>query len=152
MQMKTILPTRSFAFGVLFLGLCIVLSGCSGKKQRTGLSGTVKKGDTPVTGYRLKLTTADGKTFDGPIAEDGKFALVDIPFDGEATVSLTPIKMPMAYTPSRDQPKKDFTAPQVPGGAPTQVPVDRKFLDPKTSGIKVTIEKDKNVEQNITVQ
>jgi hypothetical protein len=151
MQMKTLLLSRSFSMGVLALGLCVVLSGCSGKKQRTGLSGKVMKGDTPITGgYRIKLTSIDGKqTFEGPIQEDGRYEITDIPFEGEVTISLYALPKPMSYT-GKDASKSSTKAPaNIP--TMTQVPVDKKYLDPKTSPIKVTIEKDKKVEKDIEV-
>jgi hypothetical protein len=91
------------------------------------------------------LTAPDGQTFDGPISEDGTYSIIGPPFEGEVTAFLVPMQMPRPY-----KDKDSSKAPKVPIGM-TQVPVSKKYLDPRTSGIKLTIEKDKKVEKDITV-
>ncbi len=138
------------------------LAGCGGsKKNEVSLSGkvTYPTPDKLVTGGTIVLHPTDRKTPTFPISikPDGTFSAVGAPLgEMKVTVETESIKGMTASDP--------YAGRQLPPGVekktvietdtmkvPTYVPIPRKYADVKTTTVKMTIEKGKQVKDiNLT--
>ena len=138
----------------LFL-LCAV--GCSkGKSTPASVSGKVTLKDQPVTGGTVTFHFENDGTLAGTyraeIGTDGTYGLTSLPA-GEAKVSIETESIntagrpkPEEYGKRRGRVMKSSPAPSgvEVGKAQTKyMPIPRKYADPKTSGLTVTLTKGK---------
>lgn len=140
----------------LALPLClVVLIGC-GKKSNAPASwtGTVTYNGKPVTGGMISLYAKDAGLYAVPIGADGNFSATQVP-EGEVSVaveteSINPNKPTYGGAMGKGM---DFTPQEAKANRNkgTYVPIPRKYANPSTSGLKMTLTKGKIV-QNLDLK
>lgn len=148
--MITSSPQRlRFVIGCAVVFSLVVLAGCGsgGGKKNLSLNGKVTYKGKPVTGGFMRLTPADGKTqpINCPINTDGTYMAVP-PVLGEMKVSIETESMKgqtgVRY-PNMKEDKGLATADT--SKIAKYVPIPRKYANPQTSNLTVTIQEGKNV-------
>lgn len=120
----------------IVLGLAVCLSwvaGCGASGKPTGtVAGKVTLHGQPLTAGSVLLTnTASGIGASAPLDETGNYQLATPVPTGAYDVAIQP---PPAPPPEQISPAKSLP----------KSPIPDKFLDPKTSGLKATINAGKN--------
>lgn len=146
---------RAWAAGLLACCAVLLTSGCGPDyKARATVKGKVTRGGKPLTTGTVMFVNKEGMSGSASITPEGTYELSDAPL-GECTVTVT---VNMSNDPSvrarmkgkgvaMPEGPKDPNAtesPEPPSGArvPTEVvPIDQKFSDPETSGLKFTVQK-----------
>jgi len=121
------LPLRLMAAGLL--GLVLVSAPGCGKPKGT-VTGTVKLKDGTVVspGTTVTFWTSDGHSFPGAVANDGVYAVADIP-TGEVTVTVVAPAANSVILPK----EKDDAKPK------PIVPINGKYKDRANTPLKTTV-------------
>jgi len=112
---------RALVLSPLLAASC--LFGCGGPSQpadRAPVAGTVTYNGSPLPAGTIGFQAADGITKTSAMIKDGQFKTDRAPL-GELTVTVN-------------------TASVQAGNPAAYVPIPERYLDPKTSGLKATID------------
>jgi hypothetical protein len=134
------MPRVGFLWAFLAGGL-LAAGGCGGKQDVGYVSGKVTLNGQPLSkGSVVFHNPAKGIVVSAPLQPDGSYTaktyqLAGLP-PGEYQVSISPTGVGSGETPLAEPPK-----PSASSGT-TNIPA--KYLQPKTSGLKVTVQPGKN--------
>lgn len=139
--------------GLIFLGLVILLGGCSGGKQGT-VTGTVSYKGKPIPSGKIifevaKARPATGLIVDGKITEVTTYELNDgvpVGLAGIAVFALEEPAKPAASSPPPKNPGDYKSGPMDPGymGMNAKSLIPKKYNHPATSGLTWQIKAGKN--------
>ncbi len=109
-------------------------------QEEARVSGKVLFKGAPVPGGVITLHGAGGKTYSAPLAENGNYAVKDLP-PGEykITVNTEVLKAPAPVGPKGEK-TPAIKEPDAKAG-PKYLPIPAKYSDPKTSGLSFTAAK-----------
>ena len=125
------------------------LLGCSGgdKQAPATVSGSLSYNGQPVKAGTMQFHTADGVPYSAQIAPDGTYTATDLP-TGEmvVTVETESINPNKAAPKGGDAARRMKMQVQQPAPGTTTagdlyVKIPRKYADPKSSPLKVTLER-----------
>jgi hypothetical protein len=123
-------PALGRSFRLLCLALLASLGGC--KPANGVVKGRVTLDDKPLTTGSVTFVVSKGTGVSGGIEADGTYTAVNVPL-GEVTVVVSGAIMPTAPA-GKPDPRK----PPEPAGPTGTVP--KKYQDPKTSGLTLTVQ------------
>ncbi|HEY8505508.1 MAG TPA: carboxypeptidase-like regulatory domain-containing protein [Gemmataceae bacterium] len=151
-------PTANRLLWAGALSACFALllfAGCTPDHRARGVvKGKVTKGNKPLPTGTVMFYGKNGVTATAIIDSDGNYTMPDAPL-GECTVTVTVMQMPQDPSirakmrgggpklPEGPKDPNDPGAPDLPSGAkwPKEiVPIDVKYSNPETSGLKFTVE------------
>lgn len=140
----------------LFAALAFTLAaGCRSSPYQAKVSGHVTYKGQPVKGGNIVFHAADQTAYPGTLNEDGTYELTTLP-PGEMTVTiitehLNPNKKAPAYGGGRgdaitkERMKAGFGPPNPDSQRAQYTKVPKKYADEKTTDLKATLEKGKQV-------
>jgi len=124
------------------LALVVALGALGCGARTASVSGQVSYKGTPLKGGNVTFLGADQKSVLSPISEDGRYTLDKVAVGpakiGVETDSLAQIAKRPKYGPPAGA-SGDYKPPD-PGDAKRRyVPIPKKYADPETSGLTVTV-------------
>jgi hypothetical protein len=145
------------AVGITACVLLIASSGCGPDLKARGIvRGKVKTGNQYLTSGSVMFINTAGVSSSATIMPDGSYEMLDAPV-GECKISVTVQNLPMDPSvrnrlkgkgpamPAGPRPPDGGGDSPMPPSNPiipkTIVPIDQKYSDPETSGLKFTVQK-----------
>jgi hypothetical protein len=134
-----------YSLAFLLVAGCLVLSGCTGGKLPSSVSGKVTYQGRPVTSGMVVLVAPDGKTSaPGAVRPDGTYTIQHAP-TGTVKVSFDNPPPPHSYAPAGAQnAAARQEAQQAAAEAKFYVPTPLHYKDPEKSGLTLQLKKGKN--------
>ena len=161
-----LLPRPARRAGVAGLAACCILlfaGGCGPDYKARGIvKGKVTRGGKALTMGTVMFSNKEGITGQATIQVDGTYEMPDAPV-GDCKVTVTVPKMPNdpsvwarmggkgpAMPSGPVDPSKGEAPPPPAAKIPKEyVPIDQKYSDPETSGLKFTVKKGETHTYNI---
>jgi hypothetical protein len=145
---------RTFGAGALLLACCLSF-GCGAKNPLApgSISGSVSYKGKPLPGGTVQYVTSEGVPYSSPIAQDGTYAIADLPAGELVVVVETASAKERAAAKSKEADRRMSAQQPRPGGAPAAaeqeapvyVPIPEKYGKPKSSPLTFTVKAGRNV-------